>query len=173
MQTPIFGTTTRLVDLGQALHRIPDMIVHARLVEDLDDLCEGASWYACVLRMDGTGALRGRSDTSRKPEQDVLDTMVDLAKRLNRDLHHDGHWIVYWADEQLGVIWRDRDGDMQFDLTFSEPWHRVKAWGAVDLAERSEAAWAGNAELRRADESESSQKHKRALGEAPPSATRH
>lgn len=139
---PTFGTTYLTVPRqGLRFHNIPDFIAQAQLDRDLTDLL-GIGWYALLLKMWGDGIFAGYSHVTPIPPDDVLQKMLDVSKKLNRDLHHDGHWILAWHRAQrLALVWRDNDGALQFDIGCSDPWVYVQKWTDDDFAERAEAAW--------------------------------
>lgn len=122
---------TRPLDLGVRLHGVPDEIVMAGLREDLDSFCGepvvGVGWYACVLFADGRGFLGGPELWCAEPGEDKRDLMVRLARRLNREMAHGGHWVTAWHSEgHLVVLWRDVDGDLQFTTEFDDAWERFR-----------------------------------------------
>lgn len=139
---PVFGTTYLEVPRqGLRFHNIPDFLAQAQLDRDLNFLF-GPGWYALLLKMGGGGAFAGHSHNTEVPPDDVLQKMLDVSKKLNRDLHHDGHWVVVWHRmKRLCLIWRDNDGALQFEIGCSDPWGRVQKWSDDDFAERAEAAW--------------------------------
>jgi hypothetical protein len=171
-QLPIFGTTTARVHVGRALHRVPTEVVFAGLREDCAYVM-GKTWYACVLLEDGSGVLRGHRDLARRPAQDVVDKMVSIATKLNAEAHHDGHWVVGWADARLHMFWRDADGDLQFCGDCNEPWQRIRNWPDTMFAELAEGFYKQWVEHMRAAERKEGEMYRRALGEAAPSKTQH
>jgi len=137
---PVLGTTGRTIDCGRALHRVDDRMVIEGLAGQIEFAGEGAEWYAVVLRGDGRGILRGRTDKTPAPPQDVLDRMVDLAVTLNRDLHRGGHWVVFWADDRMHALYRDAAGHGLAAVNYDDPWPRIAPLPVTDLAERCEKA---------------------------------
>lgn len=140
MTVPVLGTTGRMIDCGRRLHRVEDRMVIENLAPQIEFAGEGAEWYAVVLRSDGRGVLRGRTEQTPVPPQDVLDRMVELAVLLNRDLHYGGHWVVFWADDRLQALYRDCNGHGLAAVNYDDPWARVSQWPASDMAERCEKA---------------------------------
>lgn len=164
--TPILGTTKRLVDCGQSLHRVPDEIATASVVEQIRQFADGP-WYACLMRANGRGTLRGESDTARRPPEEMVDTMLRLAVLLNREMHHDGHWVLFTSSGHITAFWRDRDGDVHFEITFDEPWSRFRAWPTQRFAQQCEAAYTAWADRLHMIEARGDKTIKAALGQAP------
>jgi hypothetical protein len=148
--TPILGTTARLVHSRQALHRLSDEIVMAGLVFPRNPLSfafeadipggYGHGWYACVMFSDGRGTLRGESQITALPPEDIADRLYYLAVRLNRDEHRGGHWVTLWAKGCINAFWRDRDGDLQFSIGFDDAWPRMRHLTVDEFASRCIAA---------------------------------
>ena len=148
---PMLGTTRREIDCGCRLHPVPAEEVTRKLIDDIETIADGG-WYAVVMFSDGRGAMRGLTETARLPPQDALDRMVDLAVLLNRDNHHNGHWVIIWSNERINMIWRalvthgadaDRQDHVMFDVGLDEPWSRARLWSLEEMAERAEAGYAG------------------------------
>ena len=139
---PVLGTTGRMIDCGRRLHRVDDGLVILNLATQIEFAGEGAEWYAVVLRSDGRGVLRGRTEQTPAPPQDVLDRMVELAVLLNRELHYGGHWIVFWADDRMQALYRDGNGHGLAVVNYDDPWPRIAPIPVNDLAERCEKALA-------------------------------
>lgn len=129
------------------------------------------------------------------PELDPNQMMwaTDVLKLLNKELHHDGAWVVVFSHpEQLMVlnahseygryalIWLDSDGDPQF----SQEWLRndgelldfsdVMAAGIYSTANKCEGSWAQWSHLMRdVLKPKGGETFRRARGEAPTSTARH
>ena len=169
---PIFGTTVQRIHCGHALHRVPTEVVFASLRDDCLTFL-GASWYACVLLSDGSGVMRGSRTTTRKPAQDVLDRMMEVAELLNREHHEGGHWVIAWAGARFHLLWRDGDGDLQFTVEVDEPWERVRGMPSTEISNRGVIGHAQWLEHMRAAERKPEETILRALGEKPHSAITH
>ena len=137
---PIFGTTFRLVNAGRPLHRVPFHVAMGGIVQMLTEECDGP-WYCCLMFDDGQGTMRGLTETARRPAEDVLQKILDVAVRLNLEMHHNGHWILAWCDDQLHAFWRNAAGELQVALCFDEPWVRIHKWADTEFCERCEAAY--------------------------------
>lgn len=136
------GTTAMLVKGGpNHSHRLPPGIASLGLPYELNKIY-GAGWYAVVIEAGGHATLAGSDHDTSRPIDDVLTLMLDVARRLNRELHHDGHWLVVWHREQrLCLVWRDHDAAIQFTDEWSEPWTRVKKLTVSDICQVAETAW--------------------------------
>lgn len=152
---------------GRKLHDVPDEVVLVSLREDLTEFCDGP-WWACVALSDGRMVLRGANEDVPTPPIDVVEKMIDVSILLNEKAHMGGHWVLAWADEELTVFWRDRDGDLQFTNTFDEPWVRIMRWPALEFAGRAAAAWDKWSDMRKALEWDPKQMVKRAQGQRTP-----
>ena len=139
---PVLGTTGRMIDCGRRLHWVDDGLVILNLATQIEFAGEGAEWYAVVLRSDGRGMMRGRTEQTPPPPQDVLDRMVELAVLVNRELHYGGHWIVFWADDRMQALYRDGNGHGLAVVNYDDPWPRIAPIPVNDLAERCEKALA-------------------------------
>lgn len=155
-----------------------------------------APYYAIVKRDDGDLAVW-------HPYGPALDDMQmlfshDVLRRLNKDLHHDGAWVIVWTNpappppmDSLGVlvnprardyrryalIWMDKDADPQFTIEWHEgitsdfkTFEDVLIAGAVSLMHRAESAWGLWEENRKMLElHKSGATYRRAKGERAPS----
>ncbi len=172
MSIPLIGDTTIKVNLGRALHRVPDHVVTAALGADLFDVV-GASWFACVLMADGRGALTGPTPSSTQPPEDVCEALMNVAGMLNLEHHEGGHWVTAWAEDRMHILFRDGDGDLLFNMEIDEPWTRVKTWPAEELANRAALALVQAREETRRLDAREGETYRRALGERAPSSVRH
>ena len=161
------ASTYLAFNCGQRLHNVERDTVTASLREDLDEMCAGP-WFAVVMHADGSGFMRGRTETTPAPPEEPLARMMDLAVVLNRDMHMDGHWIVLWANHTLSAYWRDRDGDLQCTWDVDEPWARIRLWPTLEFAGRAALAWDRWEEHMKRHQFSPAQAHKRALGETAP-----
>ena len=109
---PVFGTGAFWIEAGQKLHNVPDATVRARLREDLDFVCEGETWTACVAFSSGRMVIMPRRPFLDPLPRPQMEKMIDVATMANRDLHHGGHWVMaFSSDGYLSALWRDHDGD--------------------------------------------------------------
>lgn len=139
---PVLGEGARLVNCYCRLHRVPDDMVVMRLRDQIvNDL--GLGWYAVVMFGDGRGTMRGCDVTVPEPEEAISTFLFYLAVRLNRECHHDGHWVVVWSKNRIiHLMFRDRDGDLQFSHSIDDAWTRVEAAGIAAIVEQAEIAHA-------------------------------
>lgn len=150
---------------------------------------EGAEhprYYAVIQRRDG----HFLDHNPASPELEEMQAVFarDLLQMLNKELHHDGAWVIVFTDPQpptalislkweyrrFAVIWVDRDGDPQFSLEWlqgeSEEFDfadvllsGLESWGA-----RAETAWQQwKLLMRDVLDPSSDQLIKRAQGQAP------
>jgi len=166
---PIFGTTAVRLHAGRKLHNVRTEVVFASLLADcVTFLAPG--WYACVMLEDGQGWMRGRLDTTRQPAQDVRDKLFAVAVMLNREHHQGGHWVTAWAGGRMHMLWRDKDGDLQFTFEIDEPWVRVRAWPDTEFSDRATKGYDQWVEHMKAMVFRSNEQFRRALGEQAPSS---
>lgn len=143
MISGIFGQKTTPVTFfaGMALHAVPDEIVFASLAQHLV-IEAGPFWYAVVGLGNGAMSRRGAQDWGYIPAQDLLERMIVLAIRLNKEVHQGGHWVVVANPEnRIKALWRDRDGDLQFSVMRDEPWARERRTSPDDFIEQCSEAW--------------------------------
>lgn len=148
---PVIGTTRRLVDCGQALHPVPDDEVFDRLIPHIEDTAglEGP-WYAVVMLSNGQGQCGGLVETSRRPPDDVFERMVDLAIKMNRECHHNGHWIIAYSNGWISGVWRawvqhkteDKRSAILIETDLAETWERARLWSLEEMMARLDGGYA-------------------------------
>lgn len=150
--------------------------------------------FAVMQRSDGNWLVHNPGSPQLDPVQFAWSQRV--LNKLNRELHHDGAWVVCWSGPGLrqqfihspdayslvDVIWLDKDGDAKFRWNWeagqNEHWtHIVELFmaGELPVCEQCETAWQTTNELLKATldtelNKTSDVSHKRALGERAPSA---
>lgn len=171
----LLGTPARVMNAHRRLHSVPAEIVRAGLRADLDDLAEGTVWYSVIALEDGKIAC-APSAGARFRGLLVPDTAFDLMLRIatiaNRDCHHDGHWIVAWAQDEIRAAWRDKNGDMEFTQEFADAWGRLARRPDSHFVEILEACHQKYREMIRELEIKPDQTFRRILGERAPSGRR-
>ena len=93
------------------------------------------------------------------PSTSMRDLAIRYMQRLNRDLAHDGAWIVAWCDvatrphpiitgfdlpmfTRLVTLWKDRDGDVPFTVDCDDNLRDLLVPGAIEvLVAQAEEAW--------------------------------
>lgn len=162
---------------------------------ELEALAEDGNgqYYACILRQDGDLVVHHPLG----PPLDVVQLMWarDLLALLNRELHHDGAWVIVFTHPQppsieqvaaatahrsyarYALIWLDADGDPQF----TQEWQQnitsdlrdfacVVEQGLEAVAAKAEACWRlWHLCMREVIDPTPDQLFKRAKGERPPS----
>lgn len=125
---PLLGTGAHHIHAGHRLHNVSDSIVGKHLRYDLDDLCDDdVRWYAAVAFADGKVVFVPRSPFQPPLEADKAEKLMEVAILANRECHHQGHWVFAFAGGEMIGLWRDWDGDVQFEQTFNDTWERLKA----------------------------------------------
>lgn len=73
---------------------------------------------------------------------------IELSGILNREVAHDGKWIVCWSEfdltegwpRHLAMLWIDRDGDMNFVVDSDED-HATQVYGMLEYVHQCEQAY--------------------------------
>jgi len=154
-------------------------------------------FYAIIRRNNGDLVVHHPGSPPLAAEQ--LMWASDVLKALNRELHHDGAWVVVFTDPappgagdlvihvnggyceygRYALLWLDDEADVQFALEWvrneSEllDWSDVLLAGLHSLMGKCEAAWEmWNTHMRDVLDPDEDQTFARARGEQP-SSTRH
>ena len=171
MNIPI-GCNTFMItaSTGKRLHTVPMYIVMADLGGSLAHLY-GDGWYACILGSNGRGFMCGGNVAVPKPPEEVRDLLERVARVLNHEIHHGGHWVTVWHNHEVSAVWRDGDGDTRFEVSFGVSWVDLKKWSPLDLVEKAAESHVRWWELQQALDIKPHETYRRALGERRP--TRH
>ena len=130
-----------MFSIGKAAHWVPDEISGLRLKEDITEMC-GPHWWAVILRAGGEGAIMPSHVFCKPLSQDRMEWLLDVAVELNTELHQGGHWVLAWSPKAFTALWRDHEGGLQFEVTNTEPWARVRQWGQDWFIGLCAEAWA-------------------------------
>lgn len=124
-------------------------------------------WWAAIMRQDGHVVIETNYPPSEFEGPDISqqEWAIGNVKFLNREISHDGAWIIAFTHppenaEQFKVTpdynWRrivklfmDRDGDIQFSTENMEPFHIMYSVGPHHYAQQSEEAYQKWKELMR------------------------
>jgi hypothetical protein len=164
------------------------MMIDVRLYQSstvllrMDAEAGNGPWCAVTFMRDGKAVL-----LSNQPALDwSSDQMLfanDMAKGLNKLLHHDGFWIVGWTHPapymllgmatrtygRMVMIWCDADGDPQFTIESEDPVWKILECGPQQWAEQAEQAWQKwRLHMREILDPREGQTFKRAQGQAAP-----
>lgn len=152
--------------------------------------------YALIQRDDGSLMSHHPYSPNLDPAQMIW--AADVLKLLNRELHHDGAWVVVFTHAQVAsltelvrsgfnphhaeygryaLIWLDADGDPQFTVEWEmgcsdelSDFTDVLLAGIHSTAQKAEAAWMlWHKHMRQVLEPKAAQTFKRAKGERAPS----
>ncbi|MCC6775638.1 MAG: hypothetical protein IT537_03220 [Hyphomicrobiales bacterium] len=149
--------------------------------------------YAVILRDDGSILAHNPGSPELAPDQ--LMWAGDVLRLLNRELHHDGAWVVVFTHVQpvtlehillaapshatydrYCLIWVDQDGDAQFTMDWRQnecellDWPDVLLAGLESTAQKAEMSWTlWHHHMREIPEVKKSQTYRKAKGERAPS----
>lgn len=137
----------RLID--ENLIITPTLLRRFELEADGED--GDGRFYACILRSNGELIVHHPGSPGLAPEQALW--VADVLKFLNRDLHHDGAWVIVFThpkptsiDNPLlaanmhaqyaryVMLWMDEDGDVQFPIEWMEGTGEMRDFADVMLA---------------------------------------
>lgn len=152
--------------------------------------------YGIMLRDDGNLIAHGPPD-SKTPIPEQMIWAGDVLKKLNKELHHDGAWVVVFTHPKVAqllsifqdakhcdygryaLIWVDGDGDPQFTVEWMagegdlRDFDDVLLAGIVSTMNKCEAAWEmWHLHMRKNLDPKEGQTFKKAQGQQAPS-TRH
>jgi hypothetical protein len=139
--------------------------------------------YAVIRSNDGSLLVHDPGSPSISGEQWIW--TADLLELLNRELHHDGAWVVVFTHplpdyRRYVLLWLDRDGDVQFALEWVagensgfRDFVDVLLAGVHSTAQKCQVAWEiWHTMMIEVIEPREGQTFKRARGERA-SSTRH
>ncbi len=154
------------------------------VTDRFDEEAAGTAWCGVTVMRDGNAVL-----LSDQPALDwAADCMMfacDMARALNKHLHHDGFWYVGWTHpssvfllgstgrtyQRAVMIWFDSDGDPAFTVEILDPIWDILNAGPDAWLEQCEIAWQRRKHLMiEVLDPKEGQTFKQAQGEAAPSA---
>lgn len=116
------------------------------------------SYVGYLTQENGAMVTERRWALNPEPEQYMF--AEDMLRLLNRELHHDGMWVIVFTHpgpfnpivatteySRFGFIWLDSDGDPQFTMDWAKgeceelDFTDVLMSGIESWADRCEAAW--------------------------------
>lgn len=149
--------------------------------------------YGIIRRDDGSLLAHNPGAPDLDPYQ--MAWASDILKLLNRELHHDGAWVIVfthpapWSEMEMirfggdseydryAIIWLDADGDPQFSVEWEKGTDELRDFtaillqGATATIAKCESAWqTWNLHMRHVLQPTEGQLYRRAKGERPPSA---
>ena len=134
--------TLERVYTGQPSHRLPNTLLSAALLSSIVKFSAGRQWTAVIMLANGEMIVRASPDLRETPDADRMHFAREYARRLNREIHHGGAWVVVWYDsEEWTALWKDSDGDVQFTLDCNESWARIKNVPISKFMSDAEMTW--------------------------------
>lgn len=165
------------------------------LAEAMTDNGDGRH-YGIIRRNDGS--ILGHNPCSPELSFDQMLWAVDVLTYLNREIHHDGAWVVVFTNPlppdvdnilidpkqaeygRYVLLWLDKDGDVQIPIEWEVGSSEMRTFADVMLgglhatAVRAETAWhLWKLHMRDVLDPQPDQLFKAAQGQMAPSATRH
>jgi len=134
----------------------------------LEAYCDGGDGrhYAIIRKPDGHVLVHHEQPASPKLALEQLTWAADLLRLLNREIHHDGAWVIvfthpetphyesilhstptHWKYRRYAILWIDEDGDPQFTQEWSQndsemlDFADVVVAGLESTAAKAETAW--------------------------------
>jgi hypothetical protein len=174
-------------------HKIVTPTLLKRFLEEAVHDGDNEQHCAYILRASGDLLTHHPFSLPAAPEQMMF--AADALRFLNRELHHDGAWVLVFTDPkpvQLETVlhmathadyaryvflWMDADGDVQFPMEWVEgqggdldDFSDVLIAGLQTLGKAAEHAYKMWTEAMRALDARPQEQFKRAAGERAPSA---
>lgn len=176
------------------LHRLITPALLQRFHLEAEAEAGDGRYYACMLRPDGDVLVHHPIGPQLAPEQMMW--AADVLRALNRELHHDGAWVVVFTHPKPAptnsviksgsnhceyarycLIWVDQDGDAQFTQEWMENEGDLLDFADVLLAgiestmAKCEGSWEmWHHHMRQVIAPKQDQLFKRAQGQRAPSA---
>jgi hypothetical protein len=125
--------------------------------------CTNVHWWLATTIDGALKIIQHGDDITPTPEQEQW--ALRMAELLQREIHHDGRWAVAWTDpapvvrpdatvnahhpKRWTMVFMDRDGDVQFQVSVTDPlWECVRA-GPLVFIRQAEEAWSRCEERKR------------------------
>lgn len=126
---------------------------------------ENETWFAVLVRQDGHIVIERNYDPNNRIEVVSVDDppvhqilwAESMSRLLNRELHHDGAWLVAFTHppgfsemirtepnmewRRVIKLWMDVDGDVAFTADLIDPFWQVMQISEHHFAEQSEESW--------------------------------
>lgn len=131
----------------------PDLLRRFDAEAQMDD--GDGRFYALAQRSNGA-FLEHRMGSRAEPDQVIF--AQDLLTMLNKELHHDGAWVIVFTHPKprehvlashgdyarFAIMWMDRDGDVQFTHDWLEKQGEI--FDFADVLKAGREVWCEHAE---------------------------
>ncbi len=97
--------------------------------------------WVCVLTTGGKW-IYWTKDGHSEPDIHKRDYARTVVRYLNKHCHFDGAWVGAWTDgwQTFYLLWKDRDGDIQFPIDSTLPWRELRGWAPDVWGKQASAA---------------------------------
>lgn len=129
------------------------------------------SYWAAIQRTNGD-VRRFACDLKETPPDEKQVWLMQILRGLNKELGHDGRWVVGWThgNTRFIIMWLDEDGDIQFTVENDEAWAIMVTQEWNHWMSQAEEAWRyWHKMMREVLDPGPDALHKRAQGQRAPS----
>lgn len=121
----------------QNTHNLPDAWLASRVRGWLFDEAKGAQWWITALTVDGKWREACFPVAAFLPDENKQ-LARSVVRHLNAHCGHGGAYLAGWIGQQLYLMWKDADGDLQLVEEFPIPNVRLSQFNLDDFAEHAE-----------------------------------